>query len=559
MYFNISNFKNILVFFGLTVSLHTLGQKPRFKDKKVATQLQNHIEYFTSEELEGRKMTTAGEYKSAQYIASQFEQIGLEPKGDEGYMQYLPIPNLRMAQAASSLKMDKEVLTLFTDFYPVSVSANNGQYRGDAINVGYGINDPGLNVNDYKDKDVKGKAVIINLDIPGGMKEHNRFMAWEGIEMRVEYAKSKGARVVLFHTTNKDLKPSGKLEMTIKHIGIPVVFVNKELTKLKAVKIDFQLSILLLSTNAHNVVGMINNKAPHTIILGAHHDHIGMGASNKEQLHPGADNNASGTAALIELAREISSKHKKYKNYNYVFVAFTASDAVISGSDFFIDSEPFYNIEPNCMINLDMLGRLDSTLKTLTLNGVGTSAGWQSAMTSTRICKRKIKYVNSTYSGVSSTDHFSFYRNGVPAIHVTTGYHNDMNTPRDNITAINYGGEAFAVRYLTKLLKKLDKAPQQQFIKTASEMELYRDLQVSLGLFPDYLYTGQGLKIAAIESNGIADKIGLKHGDIITQLGDQKIENLGEYMEKLSTFSPGTLTQIKIVRNNETKTIPLQF
>ncbi len=457
--------KITIVSITLLLSIASFGQKPRFRDKKVAANVKKHIEYLASNDLEGRYTATNGEKMSAEYIAGQFEKMGLVPEGDSGYLQYVGVPNLRMTQPKSSLKIGDEVLMLFTDFYPINISANNGRYTGEAINVNYGIEDPGLKNLDYEKKDVKGKAVIINLDIPGSSNQHNRFVAWEDAEMRAQYAISLGARAVLFYTTNKALKPSGKLEKTLEHIGKPVLFVNRDLSKITTEHIDLNLDVMLLTLQAHNIIGQIDNRSAHTVIITAHHDHLGSGNNSqiqpqyKNQIHNGADNNASGVAALLELAREISSKPKKYSTYNYMFVAFTGSELNQLGSQFFVTSKPFESIETNYVLNLDMVGHLDSANKELFINGTATSTTMTSILSSVKISKRKIINVNMSGHDLGSSDMESFLKFGMPAVLISTGKQSYSNTPNDDSRIINFGGEAFVIRYLSKMIRTLDKNP----------------------------------------------------------------------------------------------------
>lgn len=467
--------KPILTSLTLILCLASFGQKPRFKDKRVAARVKTHIEYLSSNDLEGRYTATSGEKKSAEYIAGQFEKIGLIPKGDIGYLQHIEVPNMRMAQPNSSLKLGNDVLTLFTDFYPINISSNNGRYTGEAIHMNYGIEDPGLNHLDYEGKNVKGKAVIINLDIPGGLNQHNRFMSWEDAEMRVEYAISRGARAILFYTTNNALKPSGKLEKTLENTGKPVLFINRDLSNITTEQIDLNLDIMLLSVQAHNIIGTIENESDYTVVITAHHDHLGIGNNRqtppafKNQIHRGADNNASGIAALLELAREITSKPKKYRTYNYMFVAFTGAELEQLGSRFFVESKPFGSIETNYVLNLDMVGHLDSTGKELFISGAERSATLESILSTTKIAKHKIIKVNTNGHDIGPSDLESFHTFDVPTVLVTTGKQSYSNTPEDNLSVINFGGEAYIIRYLTKTIRRLDQHPPLRITNTAKQ------------------------------------------------------------------------------------------
>ena len=462
----VSFFKSISTrLFGLLfifISLSAFAQKPHFQDKKTANNIQQHIEYLANEELEGRKMASSGEFKAATYIANQFKEIGLEPKGTNGYLQEIIVPNLRMAQANTSLFLDGKVQTLFTDFYPISESANNGLIKGDAINIGYGIVDAGLKHNDYKDLEVKGKVVMIDLDIPGGTNEHNRYMSWAGTELRITTAKSKGAKAIIFYSTDKELAPSGTLANVLTNSGIPILFSKNDLSASKEVPVELNIDVLLLSTTAQNVVGFINNDAQFTVVIGTHHDHIGMG-DDGSTIHRGVDE-ASGPAATIELARRIMRKRKKFSNYNYVFVSFTGNKQDMSGSKYFFDNEIVLVENINYMLNIDKIGQLDSTHKTLYASGMTTGNEWQADQSN--ISKRKISSVKWSDTLALNSDHKYFYVNYSPVLSVTTSYTLSASDSDEQAEAINYGGAAFTTRYLYKVICSLDKKEKTVFTKT---------------------------------------------------------------------------------------------
>lgn len=446
----------------ILLSLGAIAQRPWFKDKQVAARVGEHVQYLSSAKLEGRLTTTPGAKLSADYIASHFEKTGLKPRGDVGFFQYIGVPNLRMAQPLTSLILESDTLKLFTNFFPMNISANNGRYTGEAINVHHGIEDPGLNQNDYENKNVRGKVVLIDIDLPKGSSTNKRYTVWKDPEMRANYAISRGASAVLFYTNVNALIPSGKLEKTLKNVGKPVLFVHRDLSTATTLSLELNLDILMLSKPAYNIVGMVDNTAKHTVFLVAHHDHLGTGTSPNTPaeyaniLHPGADNNASGVAALLELAREITKKPKKYSTYNYVFVALTGSEQNNLGAEFFVESTAFYT-EPNAVINLDMIGHLDSNKKEIFIQGTTSALGWENILAATKIWKRKIKKVNTSDSSEEPNDFAMFYNKGAPSINITTGKQPYTNTPSDTPDKINYGGEAFIIRYLTKVLRNIDK------------------------------------------------------------------------------------------------------
>ena len=558
------NTKKVILLIVLAITVNSYAQKPHFKDKKVSKEVLNHISALASDSMQGRYTATAGERMAAEYIAKEFEAIGLAPAGRQEYYQPMIVPNMRMAKQNTSLILGDDTMALFTDFYPISLSTNRGQYKGETINIGYGISDDGLKHNDYKDKELQGKAVMINIGIPGGSNPHNRFIGWEDLEYRVEYAKSKGAVAVVLYASDSTKAPSGTLVKTVENSAIPVVYTNKNLSTITSAVSEIVVDILFLSTNGHNVLGYIDHGAQNTVIVGAHHDHMGKGRKggsweeNPMEVHNGADDNASGVAGLFILAREIKRKPRKYKNNNYLFIAFTGQEQGQLGSKHFITSDLYPKYDVNYMVNLDMIGHLDTSNKTLLINGVGTSPTWNKAIAKTKICKRKIAKIKTTESGIGPSDHMSFYVNGIPAVHFSTGHHQHYHTSTDDVSIINAGGEAFALRYIWKLMRTLDQQGKVAYSKTKDGNTLL-DLKVTLGIVLDEVYEGVGLRVAGVHNDKKGKKVGLLSGDVILSVGPHKIQNLQDYIDALNIFKPSDKTTLTIKRGTETKLLNVQF
>ncbi len=549
----------------IAIGLISFAQKPRFGEKKIRKNVEKHISYLASDELQGRGTGSAGEQMSAKYIAEQFELLGLEPKGEEGYHQYLDIATLRMAQANSTLNLEKDVLTLFSDFYPLSPSSNTGTYYGKAVNVGYGISDGGLDHDDYKDLDVSGKAVIINISLPGGNHPHSKFLGWSGVEHRVNFAKSKGAKAVLFYATDSKEYPDGTLAKTTKHSGIPVMFVKKDLTDKDDITINVISDIMLLSSSASNVIGYVDNGAEYTVVVGAHHDHLGSGeisgslAERPGDIHNGADDNASGVAAMLELARIVKKKKNRYNNNNYLFIAFTAEEMGLVGSKYFI-SKPEIGIDFfNYMINMDMVGHLDSTHKTLIINGVGTSPAWKEAMANVKYSDKKIAKYKTTESGIGSSDHTSFYLQDIPAVHFFTGQHQYYHKPTDDIEVVNMDGTTYVTKYISKYMRDMDKRGKVKFTKTKDDTQGRRKFKVTLGIMPDYVYDGEGMRVDGVKDGKPGFKAGLLKGDIIKTLNGKPIMNMQDYMGVLSSLNEGDQVPMTIMRDGEVVELQVQF
>lgn len=556
----------IVVFLFVCGASISLAQKPHFKEKRMAKRIERHINYLASDELEGRLSASENDRKSAEYIAEEFESLGLQPAGEQGdFYQYIPTSDLRLAQSATSLTLGVKSQKLFRDFYPLSATSNNGIYSGEAVNVGYGVEDDGLKHHDYEGKNVEGKVVLINMDIPGGVHPHNRYISWSGVEFRVDYAKTRGAKGVIYYASDESVFPSGELAMTLENSGVPVLFVKQDLMDTSSIEVQLKVDILQVIKNAHNVLAFIDNQASRTVVIGAHHDHLGRGqkggslAEIPGQIHNGADDNASGVAGLFELARAIAKRPKKFANNNYLFIAFSGEEQGLVGSKFFVNSELMPQQKVNFMINMDMIGHLDSTKKTLIINGVGSSPSWKEAIQMTKYSTKKIAKVKTTESGIGASDHTSFYLANIPSVHFFTGQHHDYHKPTDDPSIINYGGEAFILSYMTKMLKVLNTQGELMYEETAEEEPTRMDFKVTLGIMPDYIFEGEGMRVDGVKPERVGDQAGMKKGDVIIGMGDYNISNIQDYMKVLSTYNKNDKTTVTIRRDSAVKILNVTF
>ena len=556
----------LLSHLAFVISLNVWAQKPHFGEKKRSKRITKHITYLASDELGGRLSASDNDRKSAEYIAKQYERIGLEPAGEnDSYYQYMSTPDLRLAKSNTSLVLDKYVLKLFKEFYPLSASSNKGAYEGEAVNVNYGIEDEGLKHHDYQDKEVSGKVVLIKMDIPGGVHPHNRYISWSGIEYRATYAKSKGAKAVVYYTDNEELQPSGTLAKTLDNAGIPIFFVKKDLSSLDVTTVRFNLDILMITKIANNVLGFIDNQADQTVVVGAHHDHLGRGqkggslAEIPGDIHNGADDNASGVAGLFEIAQAIVKKPKKFKNNNYLFIAFSGEEQGLIGSKYFVKSPLMQKQNVNFMINMDMIGHLDSTKKTLIINGVGSSPEWNKAISEVSYSTSKIAKIKTTESGIGASDHTSFYLANIPAVHFFTGQHQHYHKPSDDPSIINYGGEAFVISYMLKILHKANEYGEFPFTETTKDEPSRMNFKVTLGIMPDYIFDGEGMRVDGVKPERPGSKAGMLKGDIIIGMGDFTIANIQDYMKALSSYNKNDQTLVTIRRNKEVKVLNVTF
>lgn len=306
-----------------------------------------------------------------------------------------------------------------------------------------------------------------------------------------------------------------------------------------------------------NVVGFIDNKAEKTIVIGAHFDHLGFGGVGSlhrgdSAIHNGADDNASGTAALLALAEIL--KHQKHQS-NFLFIAFSGEENGLWGSNYFVKN-PTIDLETvNFMINMDMVGRLNEE-KTLAINGVGTSPSFVSALD--MVNADSLKLVTSE-SGVGPSDHTSFYLQDLPVLHFFTGQHEDYHKPSDDSEKINYEGLLKVVRYIERLVGKLDEESKLAFTKTKDSSGDSPRFTVSLGVVPDYLFDGKGMRIDGVSEDKPAQAAGLQKGDVIVQLGDSTIVDMMSYMRALSAFQKGDEAKVWYEREGQKLEAQVKF
>jgi len=307
-----------------------------------------------------------------------------------------------------------------------------------------------------------------------------------------------------------------------------------------------------------NVIGYIDNGAVHTVVIGAHYDHLGTGAegslhTGEKAVHNGADDNASGVAAVLELARMLKDAEGLKQN-NYLFIAFSGEEKGLWGSKSFVKNPtvPLANI--NYMINMDMVGRLDSNK--LAVNAVGTSSKWTKALDAANT--NKLELVKGE-SGIGPSDHTSFYLEGIPALHFFTGQHSDYHKPSDDFEKVNIEGVKQVSDLIYRVIADVKKEGKLDYQKTKSEENETPRFKVTLGVMPDYMFQGQGMKIDGVIPDRPAEKAGLERGDIVIKMGDVEIKDMQSYMEGLSQFENGQKAKVIVKRDSEQIEVEVEF
>jgi len=307
-----------------------------------------------------------------------------------------------------------------------------------------------------------------------------------------------------------------------------------------------------------NVIGYIDNGSENTVIIGAHYDHLGYGAfgsrhTGEPAIHNGADDNASGVASMIWLAEQLKSG--KVTNNNYLFIGFSGEELGLFGSKNFVKN-PTINLKSiNYMLNMDMIGRLNDE-KVLSVNGVGTSPAWEAINS----IKTDMSLVTSK-SGIGPSDHTSFYLEDIAVLHFFTGQHTDYHKPEDDSELVNYEGIATISDFILKIVHELDDDGKIEFTKTKDENKDRKAaaFKVTLGVMPDYVYQGKGMRIDGVMEGRPAQKGGLEKGDIIVKMGDLEVGDIYDYMEGLANYKKGQNCKVSVKRGDKVVVKKVKF
>jgi len=562
--------------------------------------LQKQIGFLASDSLKGRKPGTPEDVVASNYIRDKFEKAGLKLLYKKGFQEFEIVSDIK-AGNNNSLVFDDISAKQGVDFTPLSFSSS-ATINAPVVFAGYGfdLDLDSLKWNDFNGIDVKGKWVIIFRGDPEPEKQNSAFLAYEQERSKVLTAKDKGAVGVLL-VSPSDLEKSDVImhmqyDKSPSDAGLPVFSITRALAdKLLASKnytvstletemktndkpVSLQLGknvkatsdVIKTMVTAQNIVGMIEGTDPvlknEYIIIGAHSDHLGMGgegsgsrAGDTLAVHNGADDNASGTAGVIELAQKLSANRSQLKR-SIIFVAFTGEEMGLLGSKEFVNKPPVDLKKVNAMINMDMIGRLNTESNTISIGGTGTSAEADSIL---KILEegRPFKITHST-DGYGPSDHASFYTDNIPVFYFTTGTHYDYHTPDDDADKINYSGEVSVLDMVFDLAKMISNGNRLSFREAGSKQgaRYGRNMKVTLRILPDMVSNdNKGLRVDGVTKGGPADRAGILKGDRIVSIEGQPVTNIYDYMARLGKLKPGQVASVEIVRDEKVQILIVQF
>ncbi|MFU8859249.1 MAG: M28 family peptidase [Cyclonatronaceae bacterium] len=551
--------------------------------------LRRHVYYLASEELEGREAGSPQEAVAANYIADHFEAFGLLPAGENEYLQEFSFTR-GVRQQPGRVYLESTGVRISTEDELVRAwgISGSGMATGRLVFAGYGIKDSEGGFDEYRGVDVTGKVVMI---MRGNPESDEGADDRDIIRERVRLAEDNGAAAVLLTVPSHYEGTQSLLPLRYDRLAapasIPVLQLTRETARIlmeyAAFDLDFMELEIIRSGEpvsvetdmpvrvvvdlaierriARNVIGMVQGtlNPERYIVVGAHYDHLGFGEhaslynGPEPRIHAGADDNASGTAALLELAHFYAENPPRY---SLLFLAFSAEEMGLLGSEYFMVNPvvPVGNIL--AMINLDMIGRL--TDGQLAIFGTGSSDIWDDLIGGISI--EGIE-AGLRATGPGSSDHTSFYVREIPVLHYFTGTHAEYHRPGDLPELINYEGLAGVVNHVAQVIDGLNRYEPGDitFTGTARAPAMTAPGTVTLGVIPDYSYEGDGFRISGVTPGRVGDLAGFRPGDILIAFNDARIADIYDYMRMMREFQPGDMLEVTVRRGSEEIVLTVAF
>jgi hypothetical protein len=583
----------------------TSGPSPTDSDPK------DIVPFLASDELQGRGIGTPGLERAADLIASEFAADGLQRlPGFTDYFQGFDYTTQTKPGPATYLAVGSQRLKLDSDYLPMRFSLEQA-FHGQAAFVGYGVTAPEAGYDDYDGIDVKGKVVIAmryeptNAHGQSAFDPHGEPSGWSDhatFSTKAKTAADHGAAALLL-VNPPDSEPDW---LTPFHGGyaesatIPVYEIKQSVADqilaansvpaLKALRgqidtsfkphtisldksiISGEVQIESEVTHVKNVIAVLPGQGSHAeeyIVVGAHYDHLGLGQYGHMfgpvgSIYHGADDNASGTATILELASRLS--HEPAPARSIIFICFTAEEEGIVGSEYFVKHPPVPLSKTVAMVNLDMVGRIHD--QTLNIGGEGTAKDFDAVLAQADVdSPLKLKSVGR--GGMGPSDHMSFAQRRIPVLFFWSGIHVDYHRPTDTADKINYEGIAEVADFTAKVITGLTQMPQDPYIVEADKdsMHLFGApmfgdgpiRRVVLGVLPDYAAADSkvGVLIAGTTPGTPAEAAGLREGDLLIQYNQTKLENLMDLTQALARSKPGDKISLKILRGNQNLTFDI--
>lgn len=568
-----------------------------------ATRLRNDLSFLAADALEGRDVGSEGIARAGEFVAERFQQLGLETEIFDGspYQEFsIPGPAEMGPAEKNTLAFDGIdlgiELKLGTNFQPLALGSN-GAFEAEVVFAGYGITAPDLNYDDYADVDVAGKVVIILRKEPQQADDESVFDGRRSSQYAFFSSKElnaslhKAAALLMINDSSTVASGGDKL-LSVRAAGralsdaqVPTFYctrnviepmiqkaMGKSISEIEAeIDTDLKPQSQLLEgivcrgqalveqskIAARNVLGLLpgaGDLADEYVVVGAHYDHVGMGgqgslAPGTIAIHNGADDNASGTTAMLEVAKRMADDQSENRR-TLIFMAFTGEEKGLLGSKHYVRNPRWPLEDTVAMVNMDMVGRLNEN--TLTVYGVGTAHSFDSMMD--RLNEAAQFNLDKREAGFGPSDHSSFYEAKIPVFHFFTGLHNDYHRPSDDIEKVNYSGMARIANLVTDVVSELALAEQRpEYIQTKARANVGRKARPNrpraiLGIELDL--ESDVVRVAKVSPGPSADA-GLQSGDVILSLGGTETKDVATLRAELAKKKPGDTVSLVLQRGDQ--------
>lgn len=586
----------LLIFVAISSSLIAQVTSPDI----TPAELEQHVSFLASNDLQGRLPGTVGDKKAAEYILKSLLNAGLQPMGEDGF-QYFNLITSVSAGENNQFSFEGFNGKMGEDFTPLSFS-KNGTCNAEVAFAGYGfqISDDSLKWDDYTGIDVTDKWVMLLLGDPTQQNPASIFVGHSGHRKKVLVAKDQGAAGIIFVSgpvnDADDALSDLYYDKMQKDAGLPVIHIKRavadQLIKDSGQTIDAlekrlndtrqpasflinqnvqtETEIHKVETTTQNVIAMLPGNDPilkdEYIVLGAHYDHLGLGGPGSGSrtpdttaVHNGADDNASGVASVMEIAEKLGSQ--KNNKRSIIFMAFGAEEMGIVGSKYFAEN-PLVDLgQVQLMLNLDMVGRLDSLEKSISISGTGTSPDF--ADLSIQLTEAAGLSAQLSPEGLGPSDHASFYVKDVPVLSFMTGIHTDYHTPEDDVDKLNFEGQKTVSDLIYEFVVSMDSRTDRLVFQESGpkvRRSMGRRFKVTLGIMPDIAASDiKGLRASAVTPGKPASRAGMEKGDIIVAIDGKPINDIYEYMHRLGELKSGQITTVEVLRAGEKKVLIVQL